>query len=373
MATYIPLADPVTPAWLTAVLRDAGVLPRGEVTGVEIQGTSAFNSSTNHLSLTYSAGAPHQAPARLVLKRNTSQRWSIEAGAREVGFYSCISALPAHPPVVPTCHAAAHDQTTGNSYLLLQDYSATHASPVTRAQQIGITEGVPPQAALDATVTTLAELHAFWWQHPLLGTEVARPGWWFTECWPADRYEEHLQSLWQPFLAREGHLIPDDWRRIYELTLTEIRPFWARYLEPRFQSGHNLTLGHGDSYLANFLCPRIPGSGPTYLLDWQSPRVDIGTLDLVNLCATFWTSEQRREEQREERMLRRYHDNLLARGIPDFAWPDLLTDYQIALIDWIFYPVWDSNNGSAPTYWQPKMRCLLEAFRDWRCEEVLLP
>jgi hypothetical protein len=43
------------------------------------------------------------------------------------------------------------------------------------------------------------------------------------------------------------------------------------------------------------------------------------------------------------------------------------------LIDWIFYPVWDSNNGSDLDYWRLKTRCLLEAFQDWECETLLVP
>jgi hypothetical protein len=372
MATYIPVADPVTPAWLTAVLRDADVLTRGEVTGVDLRQTGAFNSSTSHLTLAYSPDAPAQAPRRLVLKRNVDAHWAREAGEREVRFYTLIAELPAHPRVVVPCYAAAFDQSTGNSYLLLRDESATHAPPVTRAQLLAL-EGVPAKVYLKAIVDALAALHAYWWQSPLLKTAVAQAGRWFEESWPVDHYVGQLQLRWDAFSAREGDSIPDHWRRIYERTLAGLRPFWERYLEPRFQTGRNLTLGHGDAYCSNFLCPRVPGQGPTYLLDWQSPEVNIGAIDLVNLCASFWTRHQRREGQREEMLLRRYHDNLLTHGVKDFSLPDLHTDYRIGLIDWIFYPVWDSNNGSDLHYWHPKMQCLLEAFQDWECETLLVP
>jgi aminoglycoside phosphotransferase (APT) family kinase protein len=373
MATYTPVVDPVTPAWLTAVLRDTGGLTRGEVIRVDLQKTGAFNSSTSHLTLAYSPDAPVQIPTRLVLKRNIDAQWAKEAGEREVGFYTCVAGLPTHPRVVVPCYAAAFDQPTGNSYLLLRDESATHAPPVTRAQQVGIVESVPAQAYLETIVDALAELHAFWWQSPLLSTEVARAGRWFEESWPVEHYVGQLQMRWDTFSAQEGNSIPEDWRRIYERTLTGLRPFWERYLEPRFQAGHNLTLGHGDAYCCNFLCPRIPGQGPTYLLDWQSPEVNIGAIDLVNMCASFWTQQQRLEGRREEMLLRRYRDNVLAHGVKDFSLDDLHTDYRIGLIDWIFYPVWDSNNGSDRDYWQPKMRCLLEAFQDWECETLLVP
>jgi hypothetical protein len=51
-----------------------------------------------------------------------------------------------------------------------------------------------------------------------------------------------------------------------------------------------VTSEQNGAYFANFLCPRNPGQGGAYLLDWQSPVVDIAGYDLANLCATFWTS-----------------------------------------------------------------------------------
>jgi hypothetical protein len=134
---------------------------------------------------------------------------------------------------------------------------------------------------------------------------------------------------------------------------------------------HHLTLVHGDAYFANFLCPRPPATGPTYLLDWQSPEVDVGGNDLVNLCATFWTSEQRHQGQRELQILRRYYATLQAHGVSQYSWEDLRTDYQHGLIFWLLMPVQDAADGSHKDYWWPKMQCLVAAFQDWHCEELL--
>src|ERR1700737_17184 len=86
MATYIPLADQPTPAWLTAVLRVNGLLERGEVASVTIKDTGAFNSQTCYLSLQYSPDAPADLPTQLVLKRNALNEYSTEAGIDEVKF-----------------------------------------------------------------------------------------------------------------------------------------------------------------------------------------------------------------------------------------------------------------------------------------------
>ena len=106
-------------------------------------------------------------------------------------------------------------------------------------------------------------------------------------------------------------------------------------------------------------------------LHWQSPVVDIGGYDLANLCATFWTPEQRQEGQREQKILRRYHWALQSYGVQGYSWDDLIADYQAGLIYWLLVPVQDRRDGAPKEYWWPKMQCLAAAFREWRCETLL--
>jgi Ecdysteroid kinase-like family len=367
MTSYIPVSDPITPEWLSAVLRQSGVLSQGEVITVERVTTSAFNSQTSRLLLYYSDDASAGVPTRLVLKRNVQEAWGVEAGAEEVKFYTLVASLPAHPSITIPCYAAAYDEESGNSYVLLQDMTKTHVPPLTRDQQISIVEGVPPAVYIEPVVDTLAQLHAFWWEHPLLETEVFDVGYWSRDT---ERFEQYLQrrtTSWKSFTTHEGDWFPSELRELYEQVLGHLQ----HYLEPRFRTKTKLTLNHGDAYFANFLCPREPTTGTTYLLDWQSPSFDIGGSDLANLCAAFWTSEQRHEEQREEKILHRYHTVLQARGVSSYCWDDLVTDYKIGLIVWLFIPVQDCHDGASKDYWWPKMQCLVAAFRDWHCEDLL--
>src|SRR5450759_2550933 len=178
MSAYLPFADPLTPEWLTAVLRESGVLREGEVREVKSETTGAFNSRTSHLFLRYSPGAAPGLPTHLILKKNNHETWWIEAGAEEVKFYSLIASLRDHPPITVPCYAAAHDEQSGESYLLLQDMSKTHRPPITRDQQISIIEGVPPPVCIEAVVDTLAQLHAYWWGHVLIETGKFEVGYW---------------------------------------------------------------------------------------------------------------------------------------------------------------------------------------------------
>jgi hypothetical protein len=112
MTSYIPAPDPITPAWLTAVLRASGSLAHGEVLAVDSAPTGAFNSYTSHLQLHYSNDTAPGLPANLILKRNISEPWAIEAGAQEVAFYRLVAALPIAPPAIVPCYAAAYDHRT---------------------------------------------------------------------------------------------------------------------------------------------------------------------------------------------------------------------------------------------------------------------
>src|SRR5437588_11524439 len=81
---------PITPAWLTAVLREAGALTAGSVHAIAERPNNAFNSIITHLAVTYSADAPADAPTRLVLKRNLAAAWAVHDAEREVAVYRFV-------------------------------------------------------------------------------------------------------------------------------------------------------------------------------------------------------------------------------------------------------------------------------------------
>lgn len=368
---YVPLSGQPTASWLTTVLRESGVLQRGDVASVTEQMTGAFSSHTSHLVLRYSADAPPDIPTHMVLKRNVPAAWGIEAGAEEVKFYNLVGALPRQPPAIVPYYAAAYDEASGNSYVLLLDLSETHQPPITRDQQISIVEGIPAEAYIEAVVDTLAQTHAYWWEHPLHETTTFDVGYWSRTAERFAAYLQRRQTSWAGLIANEGTWFPDDLRVLYEQLFAALPHYWEQQLAPRFQSTSNLTFVHGDSYFSNFLCPKNPGSAPTYLLDWQSPAFDIAGYDLVNLCATFWTSEQRHEDQREQKILERYLAALQAHGVQQYTWDNLVTDYQHGLIFWLLMPVQDCYDGSGKDYWWPKMQCLAAAFQEWHCDDLL--
>ena len=360
----------VDPQWLTAVLRESGALTRGRVVGLDVEPMSARNSLTVQLRATFDGAAPDDAPAELVLKRNASAAWSVQAGQSEVAFYRLVAGLRDHPAGIVPCLGCGIDDVSGDSFVLLADLSTSHEVVVPHEVQIAMTHGIPADWQIVGVVDTLARIQAFWWERVTEPFEVA--GW----CRDAAQFGGFLQrrnNAWGQMSADHGSWLPSDVRELFEYILPRLPGYWERELRDRMLKRQQLTLVHGDAYFENFLCPRVPGAGPTYLIDWQSPSFDVGAGDLVNLCATWWTSEQRNERRREERILLRYHDQLIAGGVMDYTYDDLRADYARALIDWVLVPVQDAANGSSLDYWWPKMQCLISAFRDWNCVSLLAP
>jgi hypothetical protein len=87
--------------------------------------------------------------------------------------------------------------------------------------------------------------------------------------------------------------------------------------------------------------------------------------------ATFWTTAQRHAQQREERLLQRYHAALQTHGVTGYRYADLMLDYRAMLALMIYDPIWNQTGGSPPRYWWPKMQCVVGAFRDWNCAELV--
>jgi hypothetical protein len=364
MLNALAAADSITTEWLTEALRDAGALPTGVVIACETRANAAFNSTASHLTLTYSADAPSDVPRQLFLKRNLDVDWAIEAGRDEVTFYRAMAPHRARLPMLIPCYAALVDEARGASTLLMPDVSATHAPPLLRDDQIsGTARAIPAPASLEQAIDALAGFHVAWWERPELGVQFEITPWYSD----ADAFAAHVarrQREWAQFIASEGVWFPAELRAFYEREVARLPLLWEQGLGVRMTDGRSLSLCHGDCYLTQFLCPRPGVVAPTYLVDFQSACGDLVGCDLTHMFAFWWTREQRQEGDRELQALRRYHASLLAHGVRDYRWDDLLADYRLALTIMLFYPVWDETNGSAQSYWLPKLRNIVAAYQD---------
>ena len=356
---------------LTVLLYQSGSLRQGRVVEVQEAKNEAFNSHIHHLQVSYSSDVVPLLPSALLLKQNVPTDWGREAGRYETAFYRLFAREPERLPMIIPHFVADYDKHTGDSLLLLQDVSATHHLPITRQQQIQL-DDVPDNTTLHNIVETLASFHAAWWEHPQLGTYPLELDSDFQNEEQFSDYCHACYQNWQSCLSEESNWLPSDVVHDINEIHRHLPRAWERYLSGRFPTHHQLTLAHLDAYLANFLVPRTEGMGIVYMIDWQSPCVTIGVYDLVIMCSSFWTSAQRRENSREETMLRRYLTTLHAHGVTDYTWDNLLEDYRLMILMFMQVAICDQTNGSSRSYWWPKLQCLLSAARDLDSVSLLL-
>ncbi len=361
MTSIIHSVEDATPDKLTALLEAAGLSQGQPVTSVDVRRSDAFNSTVAHLELHYGKSGA-SLPNKLVLKLNLEGE-----GQEEAAFYGMVEAEDVDTSMLVPCLSAAFEPESGASHLLLLDVSTTHEAPVDRDKLLGL-EGIPSETHLRGVTEALARFHAVWWEHPLLDKNVA------TQLTGRYRDAPAYEAWWhrhrrdyEQFAATHAQAFPNDVHGIYKRALEYYPKLWESLLEPRSRTLSGLTLTHNDCYLTQFLCPKS-GQTPTYLVDFQSACTDFAARDLVYLMATFWTREQRQRYERD--VLTHYHQVLLDEGVKGYNLDQLFEDYRLMLIDMVFHPVWDTTYGADPTYWQPKMKCLTDAYRDWRCDEL---
>ncbi len=346
--------EQATPAWITAVLWAAGALDRGQVVAVERSSTAAFNSSTTHLHLTYSEDTDAHAPPRLILKLALAEDWARRAGAAEVAFYQAVANRGL--PMLARCFAAEHDARSGRALVLLRDLDLTHEGAVTRRQLVE-GHGVPSGHVLDEIVDALAAFHAAWWEvPPPRGVPVAtwlEPGAGFARFAARSRAELDL------FIRAARDRVTDRTLEITERAVLGLHHGWAHRLRSRAETGHHLTLVHGDCYLSNWLVPRDGEEGSPDAVDFQQVHVDTPGEDLAFLLGTFWTPAQRAHH--EARCLRRYLAQL---NRPGYDWPQLLADYRWGLERMVARTLWDHQRGSPEWYWRPKLERVTAALAD---------
>ncbi|MEA2575149.1 MAG: hypothetical protein QOH93_2447 [Chloroflexia bacterium] len=361
----ITAAEQITPDWLTTLLRQEGVLGLGEVTEVHIAPREdVWNSRAYRLRLTY-RGDASGAPSRLFLKLK-GDNW----GREEAAFYRYVRSNGVDLPVLVQCFSSEYDEATGDSHVLLADLSETHFTPFTIAQFRAL-EVVPEAVYLQQIVDTVAEFHAYWWEHPLLGTGFAAvaPDFASKEGWEA-RLEQKGQEL-AAFVEVVGGSLDQSLVRMLREVHSRLPNLWDRYIADRIPARRALTLINGDCYFIQFLCPNRPDEGRTHMIDLDSINAFLPAFDLMYMFTTFWTREQRAEGGRELAALKRYHERLQEAGVANDSFDQLLLDYRVSIALNLLHPIWDQQHGSSEAYWRPKLSCLMAAFEDWDCMELL--
>jgi hypothetical protein len=351
MAELETAEDQISAQWLTNRLRGNGQLPQGEVASVNIKARHKHHFA---LEVTYSADAPDALPRDLILKW---YRGGHPYGMREGLFFDQIVPAMSAPPV-PICYDVKMDWESGQTYILLEDLSATHyvASPPY--------DGLSRETFEQVMYASL-EVHAHWWDHPRIGQEdmlrVVGVGVAHEAISPEAIRENEWYFAEEVLPARVdqvGERFPGEWPGLCEKVIAA----WANLFSQRIAGGTGLTLIQGDAQLGNVLLPCDPQLNRPVIIDWEGCIRGLGVWDLARtLIQTGLPSAERQEL--EGMLWPCYQARLAERGIKDYGLEDCMADYRLSVLANVPHAlVWES---------QAYLEAAMRAFRDWACDALL--
>lgn len=350
MAEPITDISQVTPDWLTGVLRKTRCLDQGRIIAFQQRSFISFSSTVANLELTLSGDAPRSAPKRLFLKLPKLE--FEEGGKREVEFYRTIAPIMSSPFVI-RCYDAVYYPALHRSYILLDDLSHSHSQ---QEKPVPVTKVFAEQM-----VECLANIHAYWWEHPRLGKGIGL----LPTQESLKQFLICVSRYYCRFVDYLGDRLSVERRAIIERVLSSWPP---SSLMRRVILGRRITLVHGDAYEQNFLFPDTPADG-IYIFDWHAWQINIGTNDLANWLAKNWYPERR--ARMEHALIKRYHTRLLEQGVTSYSWEQCWHDYRTSVILNILWPINASALRMPANIWWPILEKVFLAYQDLDCEELL--
>lgn len=355
MEHVLATPEEATPEWLTSVLHKNGILTRGCAIKVENKLTKTLALSiVSRLEVSYSMDADPPAPSRLFLKisrPDSSHVVSSEFNSKEVEFYRTIAGEMDDPPFI-RCYDAAYSQEHDRSHLLMDDLSETHfqtESPLP-----------PSKPYCELAVECMAQLHAFWWEHPRLGKGIGKL---FDES-ELSVFVAEVEKNILAFIEFLGDRLSAERRKIYDRLLAAKYKIWGRLTDATA-----LTVTHGDAHWWNLLYPHDTVKHRVCLFDWQLWHIDVGARDLAFMVALGGYSKRRAEL--EQQLIQRYYDSLIAHGVGNYTWDDCWDDYRWSAIRNLNVPIVQWSQGRSEGLWWGNLERAMLAYEDLGCSELL--
>lgn len=312
-STILRQFEDITPATLTALLRDAGTLRAGSVTAVSVEpigAGSGFLGQLARLRPTYDP-AGDAGPGTLIGKLPT-----VDPGGREIcrlfKFYEreirFYRELAQRVPVrVPKCYVSVMDTDADDYLLLLEDLDTLFAGDDARGCSA---------VEAERAIRSIAHLHADWWASP----DLDRVDWVPFSNAPVHQLAEPMyQQTAEPFLAMCGDHLSPKMRDITERMRTHVVDLLNEFTRPP------ITIAHGDLRLDNLFF----GAEGVAMIDWQIAFRGRGAFDVAYFLGGCLDPALRRAE--EMRLLRLWHD-IAADGHPDYPFERALLDYRRATL-----------------------------------------
>jgi thiamine kinase-like enzyme len=131
------------------------------------------------------------------------------------------------------------------------------------------------------------------------------------------------------------------------------------------------TLVHFDFRADNLF---FDADGSVVVIDWQSISVGGGAADVGYFLGQNLSTEDRRAH--EDRLLRAYHDTLLANGVDDYAYDRFFDDYRLGVMYGWVIPVFavgslDVSSERAMALWSAVISRVQDAIFDHGADEFI--
>ena len=298
--------DSLTPDWLTARLRAAGLLPRGSVTALRWEpiGTGQVGDSVRfHLAYDPPGAGPATLAGKFPAADPTSRGTAAAFGlyAKEVGFYRELRQHLAARVPEPIVAEIADD---GVQFILLFE----DLGPARGGNQLASCSLADARAG----VIQAAALHAPSWGHD----QILATDWLQAKPEVAAQVQALYPNAQAIFRERYAGSLEPEFMAVCE-GLAEAAALWfGRDQAPQ-------CLIHGDFRLDNMLFDVKGGAEPIAVLDWQTVALGNGLTDLGYFLGTGIGDALRRAH--EDELLDLYCAEMTRRGVPltrEAIWDD---------------------------------------------------
>ena len=313
---YIPPnAHALTPEWLTAVLRENGVIENAVVRKISVEKMDDKGVTTQLARLLLSIEDDEEnAPHSIIAKFSSTNAARLEAVRalrlyeREVRFYHELAQTINLR--TPRCYFGAYDPETVGHILLLEDLAPARSGSMIDGCSLADAERV---------VREIAKLHIPWWDDPQLGRLD-----WLRVPGMQERYQTNYKKNWTGYVERAGDLLSKEMRSVVEKLCDQYLPVTHPL------DALPLTLIHRDLQLENLIFDVDGQPDSLAVIDWQWVTAGRGPFDLAWFLAANIAPDVRQAHEID--LLHEYHQLLKDGGIRGYPFEQLVEDYRRSVL-----------------------------------------
>ena len=352
--------DEITPEWLTQVLRESGAIRDASVESFEVSRLEGgFAGEVNRVILAYDRQEP-KSPDSVVAKFSLSddvQRKLLDGFGyyeTEVGVYQLLA--PPGDMRLPDMHFAEYDSDSGHCCLLIEDLA--HLRAISQRDGQGFEDA-------KSCVQYLAQLHSTWWnKSELLEFD------WLRNAADSSKFQKDFDT----YNDNVGALLEVLSGNISTELASVIQKFAPKVIDVcKKLAREPMTLNHGDFRLNNlFFDDSKQNAGVIVPVDWQMVRRARAGTDLGIFLLTSLKPVDRRNF--ENQLLAIYYEELVAGGVSDLSYDELLTDIKLGMLVRLAQTanlIGNANIDHLDEDWFKDLGQRLEILIDWNCDEVI--